>query len=60
MHVMCGAPYFSPFNSVTNAARAPGLAFSANAEIMNWLWSSQSITINIIHLNAIIPHTHGK
>lgn len=57
--ILCGSLLFLCI-SVAIAAHAPGLAFSANAEIMNWLWSSQSITINIIHFNAVIPHTHGQ
>ncbi len=58
--ILRGSILFLCISVTIAAAHAPGLAFSADAEIMNWLWSSQSITINIIHFNAVIPHTHGK
>lgn len=36
---------------------APGLTFSANAEVMDRLWSGQSIAVHIVYFHAIITHT---
>lgn len=39
---------------------APGLTFSANAEVMDRLWSGQSVTIHIVYFHAIVTNTCDK
>lgn len=38
----------------------PGLTFSADAEVVDRLWSGQSVAVHIVHLDAVITDTRDE